>query len=222
MKLNYIDKQVISAFNRLVSVSSKHSLLGEIARHPHGRQEATIEMLFRKILRSQLDPNVEIPPDKYKELYGPIHDIVGKHNLQTIMVVEIKTPFTDPGGIAFKTKKPEGLPKDIRSLGKALEHGVPAAYELVTMFECYGVDKKGKFIQASNAELLTNYGIRWPTERAYDPSKGEQKVNEAMAGLARERNLRVKRKGWRRIELPRPVRKVRAFLDCALYKVQQK
>ena len=221
--MNY-DKQVISAFNELVSVSSRHSLLGEIARHPLGRQEATIEMLFRKILRSQLEPNpnIEIPPDKYKEHYGPIHDIVGKHDLQTIMVVEIKTPFTDPGGIAFKTKKPEGLPKDICSLGKALEHGVPAAYELVAMFECYGVDKKGKFIQASNDEFLTKYGIRWPTERGYDPGKGEQKVNQAMAGLARERNLKVKRKGWRRVELPRPVRKVRPYLDCALYKVQLK
>ena len=218
----YIDRQVREAFDELVNTASCSHLLGEIAKHPLSRQEETIEGFYRTILRAKLKGKVNILLAQRRETYGYEHDIVGKRESRAFVVVEIKTPFTDPGGIRFKTQRPEGLPKDIESIKKALDHEVCCAYELVVMFESYAVNKKGKTIQASKAELFSKYGIRWPTEWGYRPTEGEQEVNDAIKSLAKSNGLKVKRKGWRRVELPRPHPKVRAFIDCALYKVQLK
>jgi len=152
-----------------------------------------------------------------------MHDIVGERNSRVAVVVEIKAPFTDSGGISGKTEKAHGFPKDVDALGKAMGSGVPLAYELVVMFECYAVNRKGKRIKVPNVKSWEEYGIKWPTEQGYDPKEGENEVSTALKRLAKGRSLKAKRiKGWDRIELPRPKPNIRAFLDCALYKVQLK
>lgn len=228
MKTNYIDKQVRRSFNQFLKRASHLDVLGDIAKHPYGRQEATIERIFRENLTQRLEPDIEILLDQYKEAYGPKHDIVGKYRARTAVVVEVKTPFTNSGGIPHKTKRPLGLPKDMNSLKQALRNGVPLAYELVVMFECYALDKKGNImvladsINRNERALKDEYGIRWPTKLGYDPHEGEQEVNEALKNLARKHNLRLRRKGWRSVELPPPNPNILSFIDCALYKVQLK
>ena len=148
---------------------------------------------------------------------------MGKYKSHTVMAIEVKAPFTDTGGIRHKTNNKRGLlAKDLDALTAAMVNGVPLTYELFAMFECYVVNKRGKLIKATKKELWENYGVKYPTEWGYHPTEGEQEVNDAIKSLAKSHGLKVKRKGWRRVELPQPHPKVSAFVDCALYKVQPK
>ena len=221
MKSRNIDKLVKEAFDELVTIATGSNLLSDIARHPKSRQEETIEGFFRTILRAKLKSKIKVHLGQCQESYGCEHDIVGMRKSRTALAVEIKTPFTNSGGIHFKTERPEGLPKDINSLGTALDNGVQVAYELVVMYGCCAVNKRGKRIQGNKAHLWQKYGIRYPTKSGYVHREGEKQVNDALKGLARDRGLKVTRlKGWQNVLLPSPQPNIRTFLDCALYKVQ--
>ena len=148
----YIDKQVKGAFDELVNIATASHLLGEIAKNPKGSREEPIEGFFRTILRARLKGEAKILLSQRTESYGPEHDIVGLHqelNSRTAIVIEIKTPSTESCGIHSKIKRPNCLPKDIESLRKALDNRVRTAYELVVLFECYAVSKKGELIRTS-------------------------------------------------------------------------
>ena len=219
----YIENQVKEAFDELVSIAKCSRLLGEIAKHPKSRHEETVEGFFRTILRAKLKGKVKILLSQRTESYGPMHDIVGldqKHNLRNVVVVEIKTPFTNRNGIPHKTEEAHGLPKDLEALATARNNGVRLTYELVVMFECYAVNKKGKYIRTSKRDLWEKYGIKYPTELGYVHCEGEEKVHDAMKRLSKDNGLKGKRiKGWKRVQLPSPHSNIHAFLDCALYKV---
>lgn len=221
----HIENQVKEAFDELVNIAKCSHLLSEIAKYPSSRHEETVEGFFRTILRAKLKGEVKILlGQRQEDSYNCKHDIVGEHKERTALVVEIKTPFTNPGGIPHKTEEAHGLPKDLERLATARNNGVRLTYELVVMFECYAVSKKGKLIRVSDAKLWeVKYGIKYPTERGYVHREGEKKVHDAMKKLSKDNGLKVKRiKGWDRVELPSPSRNIRAFIDCALYKVRQK
>ena len=219
----YTDRQVREAFDELVSMASCSHLLGEIAKHPKRRREETIEGFFRTILRAKLKGEVNVLLSQREEDYGPKHDIVGERNSRTAIAIEIKTPSTDRGGIPHKTEREHGLPKDMKALAAAKADGVPRTYELVALFGCYAVNKKGKRIQASNTELREKYGIEYPTERDYFHREGEGKVHDAIKRLSKDNGLEAKRiKGWKRVKLPSSHSNIYTFIDCALYKVQPK
>ena len=174
----YIDKQVKGAFDELVSIAKCSRLLGEIAKHPNRRHEETIEGFLRTILRAKLKDKIKILLSQRPESYGYEHDIVGldrEHNSRKALVIEIKAPFTNRNGIPHKTEGEHGLPKDMEALAAARDNGVPQTYELVAMFGCYAVNKKGKRIRASNVELREKYGIKYPTERGYVHREDEEK-----------------------------------------------
>ena len=221
----YIDKKVKEAFDELVNIAKCSHLLGEIAKHPKGRQEETIEGFFRTILRAKLKDKVKILLSQRKESYGN-PDIVGldrECDSRTAIVIEIKAPFTNRNGIPHKTEGEHGLPKDMKTLAEAKADGVPRTYELVALFGCYAVNKKGKRIQASNTELREKYGIEYPTERDYFHREGEGKVHDAIKRLSKDNGLEAKRiKGWKRVKLPSSHSNIYTFIDCALYKVQPK
>ena len=231
MNTRDIDNRVIGAFDELVSEASDSRLLGEIAMQPRRRHEKTIEDLFRSALRSLFDNLLTIPSNQTKESYGYKHDIVASQGAETIVVVEIKAPFTDPPGIRGKTRKPEHLPKDMDALRAALEFGALTAYALITPIGCYPVDSNGAMIILHNAigknakAIKAQYGIQWPTRHDYgtNAANGKPEVDRAIKELTYEQGLRVKRiKGWQKVVLPNPKPNIRAFLDCALYKVELK
>ena len=217
MKSTRLDKQIGTAFDIFIEsalTSDDTENLCDVAVNG-GEHEAVIERIFRRTLSSQFGADA-VPP-KYRENYGKEHDVVVMRKTQKSVVVEIKSIFTDPGGISGKTGKGKGLEKDMQSLKLALDSGVLITYELVVLFECFAVSEEGE--STNNPES----GIKWPRKQRYAPGEGEQKVNDALKRLTREQSLKSKRiKGWTRVQLPNPKPNVRAFLDCAVYKVRLK
>ena len=230
MNTSDIDDQVMSAFDELVRKASSSHLLGEIAMQPNGRHETTVSSMFRDALDTKLSGEMNVLSEKPILGYRP--DITVKINTEIVSVIEIKTPFTNHDGIKNKTRRnSDYLPKDMNVLKVALVNGVAAVYELVTPIGCYPVDVNGNMIVHHNAikknedSIKVEYDIHWPTRPDYEsnPKHGKPEVDLAMRELADDRGLKMKRiKGWRRIELPNPKPNFRAFLDCALYKVQLK
>ena len=234
MNTKDLDKTVVVAFGELVSKASRSKLLGKIAFQPDGRHEKTISDWFASFLSKQISDDARVlreESERYAEGNAYRHDIVVKLDSRVVAVVEIKTPFTDPPGIRGKTRKPEHLPKDMRALKAALNGGAYATYELITPIGCYPVDSDGNMVVLHNAisknaeALKKHYGIQWPTRRDYEtnPEHGKPEVDRAMKELAGELSLVARRiKGWQKIVLPQPKPNIRAFIDCALYKVQLK
>ena len=228
--MSNVDYLVIGAFDELVSKASKSRVLGEIARQPRRQHEKTVSSMFRSVLDTQLSGEMNVLSEEPMLGYQP--DIMVKLNTEIVMVVEIKTPFTNYDGIRNKTRRnSDYLPKDVDVLKVALVNGVAAVYELVTPIGCYPVDVNGNMVVHHNAikknedSIKAEYDIQWPTRPDYEtnPKVGKQEVDLAMHELADERGLKVKRiKGWQRVELPRPKPNIHSFLDCALYKVRLK
>ena len=228
--MSNVDYLVIGAFDELVSKASKSRVLGEIARQPRRQHEKTVSSMFRSVLDTQLSGEMNVLSEEPMLGYQP--DIMVKLNTEIVMVVEIKTPFTNYDGIRNKTRRnSDYLPKDVDVLKVALVNGVAAVYELVTPIGCYPVDVNGNMVVHHNAikknedSIKAEYDIQWPTRPDYEtnPKVGKQEVDLAMRELADERGLKVKRiKGWQKVILPNPKPNIHAFLDCALYKVQLK
>ena len=119
----------------------------------------------------------------------------------------------------------------MRALKAALTDGAPANYALISPIGCYPMDSDGNMIVLYNAvgknaeAIRKKYGIRWPTRRDYEtsPEHGKKEVDRAMKELADELELKVAQlKCWTKVELPSPKPDIRAFLDCALYRVRLK
>ncbi len=225
-----VDRQVCVAFDNLVQWAGNSVLLGEIAAQPNGRHERTVSDRFRNCLDGQ--GLGDMLPEETRNYTGQTyrHDIVAMQGSEVVAVVEVKTPFTNHDGIRNKTGKPEHLPKDMDALKAALCGGATTAYALVTPIGCYPVDSNGGMIvlnpnsiRNNEKEVKTKYMIQWPTRPDYENSTkhGKCEVDRAIADLATERNLSVRRiKGWNHVELPNPHDGVNVFIDCALYKVR--
>ena len=117
--------------------------------------------------------------------------------------------------------------KDSKALWSALRNSVVRTYELITLYECYAVDSSGGVIVLENAikrnedALKARYKIAWPTKRGYSHRQGESEIDRGMEKITGELGLQSKRiKGWERIELSDARRKTRAYLDCALFRIQ--
>ena len=219
MKLADIDRLVCKAFEELVRWAEGSRTLGKIARQPNGQHEETISKEFRRLLAGQEWGDIVIQGE---ERHGSfIRDIVGKQNTNTLFAVEVKTPFTNPGGIGDKTNKPQHLPKDMDSLGTALDSGAVRAYYLWTPIGCYPVDSYGNMIEGSNEEFRKRFGIRWPTSPNYG-SRDKQRMEKAITENAFKGNLEAKMiMGWTRVVLPKPRSDLYAFLDCALFSIRK-
>ena len=226
-----IDMWVGQSFDVFIdrSQSSKvNTLLHEIAIEPAEGQEGTIENMFLDSLKYQPPQDVVVEPQR-TETYNDrirIHDIVGEYMSEVVMVVEVKSPFTDQNGIKFHTRKGRTLTKDANALLAALRNGVICTYELITLYECYPVDTRGNIvilkngIRSNQKAVKETYGIHWPTRKDYDYGKGEADVDCAMGKIADKLGLRAERvKGWKRVELTGARSDVRAYLDCALFKM---
>ncbi len=218
-ELTKLDRKVRTAFDRFIGEISCSKLLGRIAKNPDRRQEAAIANYFRDSLdrefQSKLKVWLEYPQNGY------IYDIAilwPKQRQEVIAVVEVKTPFTDSGGIRSKTDQ---LPKDMGALKVALDAEVTAAYELVTPIGSYPVRSNGDMIVMSKKAVTDKYGIQWPMCNTY-PVSGKRDVDKAMNTFSAEHDLNVTQiRDWKHIDLPRPRPRVHSFIDCALYKVWQ-
>lgn len=152
---------------------------------------------------------------------GYIHDIVGLSKNRKF-VIEVKSPMTNHDGVRNKTRNPKHLPKDCSALQKALSDGAIGAYEIVSLIECYGLDKNGDRRPSDGLSIINyeraikaEYGIKWPTRHDYQPNDGESEVDEILRGLGMTRIA-----GWRRERLPIPRADICAFIDVALFKMQ--
>ena len=229
---NEIDMWVGQSFDELIdscSDSKMNELLNDIAIKPNGRQEKTVENMFFDSLKCLAPQGVTIAQQSTRAYSDGFrqHDILGEYMSEAIIVVEVKTPFTNHDGIRFHTDKNKTLTKDTNALLAALRDGVVCTYELITLFECYSVDSKGNVVILQNAirsnekAVKETYDIHWPTRKDYDYRKGEVEVDYAMGRIADEVGLRAERiKGWERIELTGARRDISAYLDCALFKVE--
>ena len=229
---NEIDMWVCQSFDELIdrcSDSKMNELLNDIAIKPNGRQEKTVENIFFDSLKCQAPQGVTVAQQSTRAYSDGFrhHDILGEYMSEAIIVVEVKTPFTNHDGIRFHTGNDHTLTKDAHALLIALRDGVISAYELITLFECYPVDASGNVVILQNAirsnekAVKETYDIHWPTRKDYDYQKGETEVDSAMGRIADEVGLRAECiKGWERIELTGARRDVRAYLDCALFKVE--
>ncbi len=231
MNTSDIDDQVVNAFDELVRKAASSHLLGEIAMQPNGRHERTIADHFCSALN--LHPLEGTMAFREESLGGNRfkYDILVRGATGPLIAVEVKTPFTNHDGIRHKTRRPQGLPKDMDSLMAAMVEGAAAGYTLITPIGCYPINSSGNVVILHRAigrnekAIKEEYGIQWPTRHDYETSdtNGRQEVDRAMKELARERRLDVTQiKGWTNVELPSPKPDIRAFLDCALYKVQLK
>ena len=217
-ELTNLDRKVQAAFDRFAGEISCSKLLGKIAKNPDGRQETVIANFFRDALdkefQAKLKVWLEYPHHRYT------YDIAilwPKQKQELIAVVEVKTPFTDSGGISSKTN---GTRKDMKALKVALDTEVIAAYELVTPIGAYPVRSNGDIIDMSKKAVQHKYGIQWPMSDTY-PVSGKRDVDKAMKSLSAERDLSVTQiRGWKHIDLPRPQARVHSFIDCALYKLE--
>lgn len=189
MKSSDIDRLVCKAFEELVKWAEGSRTLGKIARQPNGQHEKTISKEFCRLLAGQEWSDVVIQGEERQGSF--IRDIVGKRNGNTLFAVEVKTPFTNPGGIGDKTDKPGHLPKDMDSLGTALDNEAVGAYYMWTPIGCYPVDSYGNKIEGSNEEFRKRFGIRWPTSPNYGPID-KQKVKKAITDNAFQRNLEAR------------------------------
>ena len=222
--MSKVDQAVGSAFNKFVCEESCLSLLGRIAYQPGRRQETAVSNLFRDAL-DETTPFAlrvwrEYPhprPDQRDHTYD-IGVIWPKQIPETIAVVEVKTPFTNPGGI---TSRRRALSKDVGALKAALDAGVPAAYELVVLFGCYRVDKNGDPADVNEKDIEKESRIHWTTEGGYQ-EEDRRKLESILVPPAKEQNLDIKRiNGWEYVALPSPQSNVRSFLDCALYRIRR-
>ena len=231
MNTKDIDNHVVGAFDELVRKAASSHLLGEIAMQPNGRHERAIVDQFCHALNVQ--PIEGAMAFREESLGGNRfkYDILVRGASGPVVAVEVKTPFTNHDGIRHKTRRPQGLPKDMDSLLAAVDYGAFAGYALITPIGCYPIDSDGTMVKLHQAigrnekAVKEAYGIQWPTRHDYETSanNGRQEVDRAMRDLARERKLLVTQlKGWTSVELPSPKPDIRAFLDCALYKVQPK
>ncbi len=215
MRRRDIDKLVASAFDNLVKKALTSETLSNVALNG-GEHEKEVEKLFHSVLSPQFGMDTVCRQKiAYYRKRRKFHDVVVMHGTRKAVVVEIKSIFTDPGGVSGKLSKGKGMEKDMRSLRLALDNEKVRTYELAVLFECFPVNKGGEPINDPDSR------ITWQREWGYVPRKGEQKGNRELKRLAREQGLKAKRiKGWDRVELPSPHSNIRAFLDCALYKVQ--
>lgn len=217
MKLTRYDEQINQAFDSLVERLSTSEVICDVALNG-GEHEKKIEEALHCVLTSQSDEDSVLR--QYPAYYNDkrkFHDIVVTHGTKKAIVIEIKSIFTDPGGISSKTGKNKGFEKDFQSLRLALVDGFNTAYELVVLFECFEVSKEGEPTYNPNSE------IKWQRMQGYVPAEGEKLVNDALKKIGREQRLRVMRiKDWERVKLPNPRPNIHAFIDCALYKVQLK
>ena len=215
MKVTDNDKKVNHAFRGLLGHISTSEDVSNVALNG-GEHEREIENIFHGVLTSEFRGASVIRQDRtYYNKKLKYHDIVVTFGSDNVLVVEIKSIFTDPGGISSKTGKNKGFEKDFQSLRQALVGGFNSAYELVVLFECFEVNKEGEPTYNPNSE------IGWQRMQSYVPTEGEQKVNDALKRIAQEQSLKVRRvSGWQRVNLPNPSPNIRAFIDCALYKVQ--
>ena len=226
-----IDMWVGQSFDGFIdrAQSSKmNTLLHEIAIEPAKGQEGTIENMFLDSLKYQALQDVVVGTQR-NETYNDrrkVHDIVGEYMSEVVMVVEVKSPFTDQNGIKHHIRKGRTLTIDANALLAALRDGVICTYELITLYECYPVDTRGNIvilkdgIRSNQKAVKETYGIHWPSRKDYDYRKGEADVDCAMGRIADELGLRAERvKGWKRVELTGARSDVRAYLDCALFKM---
>ena len=140
--------QSFDAFIDCASGSKKTTLLRDIAIDSQYRQENIIESMFLDSLKRDSFQDVVVIR-QYTKTYNDerkVHDIVGKYASEVVTVVEVKTPFTDSGGLRFHTGNNGTLTKDANALLAALGDGVISTYELITIFECYPVDSSGNVV----------------------------------------------------------------------------
>ena len=146
MNTKGIDNHVVSAFDELVRKAASSHLLGEIAMQPNGRHERTIADQFCNALNVQ--PIEGAMAFREESLSGnPFkYDILMRGASGPVAAVEVKTPFTNHDGIRHKTRRPQGLPKDMDSLMAAVVDGASAAYALITPIGCYPIDSGGTMV----------------------------------------------------------------------------
>ncbi|MCY3544207.1 MAG: hypothetical protein OXH22_09220 [Chloroflexi bacterium] len=177
MKPTYSDRQISLVFDNFVERVLMSNSLHDVALHG-GAHEKAVEKIFHSVLSSQLSEDTVVRQQStYYDGRRKIHDIVVTHKNQRIAVIEVKSIFTDPGGISSKTGKGKGLEKDMQSLKLALDIGIPNSYELVALFECFPVNKS-KPINVSDSR------IQWQRMQNYNPIEAEQKVNGALDRLS--------------------------------------
>ena len=220
IKPTEIDGRVGEAFDGLIQWANDSCCLGRIAQKPGGQHERNVTDAFYCQLLEHEWADVDLPVEHSQGSFR--RDIVGLSNSVMIFAFEIKTPFTNPGGISDKTNKEDHLPKDLDSLKTALDAGAVRAYYLWTPIGCYPVDEYGRMIEGSNEYFKNQYGIKWPTSRNYEAT-GKKQVDDAMKAGAEKRSLKAtKIKGWKKVDLPRPRSGIYAFLDCALFRISKK
>ena len=225
---NELDRQVSVAFDSVVKEATNSVRLGRLAMQPEGVLEETMRDLFKVALTEHCVGVVAVSPEarrNYPDGRTYRHDIVVTLESGKVVVVEVKTPFTNQDGITSKTRKSEQLPKDLDALKAALDDGAFAAYELIVPVGCYPVYDSGEMVVLEDAirknekAVKKRYKIQWPTRKDYKVN-GRQEVDRAIGSLAAGCALEAKRiEGWTHIDLPRPRPNIHSFVDCALYKV---
>ena len=187
-----IDKWVRSAFEDFVENSLNCHNWTWFYRFAvnGGGQEIIASGAFYDSLDRHSDSDTSVLME-YRQDYGEgkarQHDIVARRDSETVVVVEVKAPFTNHDGIRFHTGKTGTFKKDCGVLEVALNGGVIAAYELVVLYECYPLDDNGGVIILDRYGIKRNeecirgqYGIKWATRPDYDPVAGEQEVTQAL------------------------------------------
>ena len=219
-----MDGWVTTSFARLVDQVTQRGL-GErlfavAAKGKH--HEDTVRDAFAEALATTTSEAPAILRNKKSMPWAPQYrpDISVLREGRMTAVVEVKCPMTNHDGISNKTEKPEHLKKDAASLVAGLRGGARGAYELVGLFEAYGlvdgrpVPPDGRRIGAYEAFVKSEFRIQWPTLHNYSHKAGEAKVDETLQGLGLRRI-----RGWRRMPLPGTRNDVSAFLDLGLFKV---
>jgi len=214
---------VTAAFKALtVLVSSeKGSELSHVALSAK-RHEKVLQNAFAALMSERLDDGESLTLEYLvPNMSRKAVDIAILGPSGAIAAVEVKAPMTNHDGVKSKTRKLEHFPNDATKLRQMKSQGTALTFELVGLFESYGINQggnveppHGRTIKEYESQVSKRYRIKWPTRHDYRPAVGRAEVDRALVeeGFTRMR-------GWTRCQLPSVKRNAASYLDLALYEV---
>lgn len=137
-----------------------------------------------------------------------------------IGAIEIKAPMTNHDGIRHKTRRAQGLSRDVEKLRRAKSMGADAI-EVFAIFEVYGLvsdgapePSSGRSIRQYEKDIRRSYGIKWPTRHDYIPHEGRQEVETACATYG----LHIV-SSWNRVDLSPIGTNISAYVDLGVFEM---